>query len=71
MPLSYTSMADRIEGYQAAVSDIRTSDPAEAAAFARKSLEGFCKGVIEEITENGRIHTTSGAPDGEHTGGIS
>jgi len=30
--------------------------------------DAIAEGVVDEIVQNARVQTTSGAPDGEHTG---
>ena len=71
MPMTKVSMADFIEAQLSAMTHIQTDDSATAATYGRQVLEAFCQGIIDEIQANALVTTTSGAPDGEHTGGIS
>jgi hypothetical protein len=70
MALSKQSMADFIEAHVAAVPLVQGSDRAAALAYRRRVLEALCQGIIDEIRANALVQTTSGAPDGEHTGHI-
>ena len=71
MPMTKQSMADKIEAATDAVAAVQSSDPAVALANRRAIIEAFCQGIIEEITANAVVTTTSGAPDNEHTGKIA
>lgn len=71
MPLTKQSMADKIETAVAAVDAVQTSDGVAMLSNRRAIIEAFCQGIIEEIQANAVVTTTSGAPDGEHTGEIA
>ena len=71
MPLSAASMAAKRKARRDAVAPLQTSDPAAAAAKAEEYLVADCQGIIDAITADALVQTTSGAPDGEHTGTIS
>ena len=74
MALDKTSMATKIQIALKAVTLIQTDGvmtPTEKDTEQLKYLEAFCDGIIDEITTNGVITTTSGAPNSEHTGIIS
>lgn len=70
MALSNTSMADFVEAHIAAVTLDQGSDAAAALRYRRKVLEALCQGIIDEITANAVVETTSGAPDSEHIGKV-
>ncbi len=70
MAMTAQGMAQKIRTRQAALTPVQTTDPVAAKAFAEKSLEAMCQGIIDEITANAVVTTTSGAPDQEHTGEI-
>lgn len=71
MAMTKQSMADKIEAAVVAVAEVQTTSAATALAYRRQIIEAFCQGIIEEIQQNAVITTTSGAPDGEHTGVIA
>ena len=71
MPMTKESMATFIQAQLVAMTHIQTDNPAAAATYGRQVLEAFCQGIIDEIQANALVTTTSGAPDGEHTGGVS
>ncbi|SCX75654.1 hypothetical protein [Desulfoluna spongiiphila] len=71
MTMTAKGMAEAIRGRQGALQPVQASDPAQAQAFAQKSLEALCQGIIDEITAHAVVTTTSGAPDGEHSGNIT
>ena len=70
MAMTAKSMAKKIRAKQASLPSVQTTDEATAKAFAEKNLEAMCQGIIDEITANAVVTTTSGAPNGEHTGQI-
>jgi len=41
-----------------------------AKNMQRHLADSIAKAVIDEITQNAVVETTSGAPDGEHTGKV-
>lgn len=71
MALSKTSMAALIKAKVAAVAPVQGSDPAAVLAYRDAIYEALCDGIIEAITQYAEVTTTSGAPDGEHTGIIT
>lgn len=71
MALSKESMAAFIEARLAAVDHTQTNSAGAAGNYKDQCLQAFCQGIIDEITANGVVTTTSGAPDSEHTGIIS
>ena len=70
MAMTAKSMAQKIRARQTSLPSVQTTDESTAKAFAAKSLEAMCQGIIDEITANAVVTTTSGAPNGEHTGQI-
>ncbi|WP_027390865.1 hypothetical protein [Chrysiogenes arsenatis] len=70
MPLTKESMANFVELRLAAVSAHQSSDGGAVMNYRRQVLEAFCQGIIDEITANAVVETTSGAPDSEHTGKV-
>lgn len=71
MAMTKQGMADKIEAAVSAVAAVQTSDSATMLTNRRAIIEAFCQGIIEEIQQNAVVTTTSGAPDGEHTGEIA
>ena len=71
MTMTAKRMAQTIRARQGALQLVQGSDPAQARAFAEKSLEALCQGIIDEITAHAVVTTTAGAPDSEHTGIIT
>ena len=71
MSMTAQSMAQSIRSRQGELEIVQTTSEADAKAFADQSLEALCQGIIDEITGKAVVTTTSGAPDGEHTGKIS
>ena len=71
MALDAASMATRILSKVAAIPPVQDSDPAASQAYRDAVMVAFCNGIIEEITTSAVVTTTSGAPDGEHTGNVS
>ena len=70
MALVAAGMRERIKAHIAAVPPYQGSDAAAAQAYRDAVLLAMCEGIIEEIRQNAVVTTTSGAPDGEHTGRI-
>ncbi len=68
MALNAASMANRIKAYMAAVGSVQGAEAVATQAYREQQLVAMCQGIIDEITENAEVITTSGAPDGEHTG---
>ena len=64
-------MAAFIQGHIAALDHTQTSDAATAQQYQNQMLLALCQGIIDEITGNAVVTTTSGAPDGEHVGVIT
>lgn len=71
MALTKESMATFVETRLAAVTATQTNNAAAVSSYRRLVLEALCQGIIDEITTNAVVQTTSGAPDGEHQGNIS
>lgn len=71
MSMTKASMADFIDAHLDAITHSPTVGDGDATDHRRVMLEAFCQGVIDEIVANAVITTTSGAPDGEHTGNVS
>jgi hypothetical protein len=53
-----------LEGSQAGNRDLT------ARKMQRHLADSIAKAVVEEITESAVVQTTTGAPDGEHTGRV-
>ena len=68
MAMTAASMAAKIEANIQALTLTPTNDAGTAQTYHTDILNAFCAGIIEEIQENAVVTTTSGAPDGEHTG---
>ena len=68
MALNAARMAKKIREHQAQLNFKQVADESQAEKFALKSLQAFCQGIIDEIHSGAEVETTSGAPDGEHTG---
>lgn len=47
------------------------TDPVAAATEADKAMLAWCQGIINHITGNAIVTTTTGAPNSEHTGNIT
>ena len=71
MPLTAESMAAKRKARIAAVSPIQSDDPKAVKAYADAIRVADSQGIIDAIKADGLVTTTSGAPDGEHTGKIS
>jgi hypothetical protein len=71
MALTKESMAAFIEARLAALDHSQTSEAGAAQNYRNQVLLALCQGIIDEITANAVVQTTSGAPDGEHMGKIS
>ncbi|MEW6490367.1 MAG: hypothetical protein AB1578_20960 [Thermodesulfobacteriota bacterium] len=74
MALTAASMAAKIQARMDALAAEQFSGAGGAAGAAAKAdayLLAFCQGVIDEIQQHAVVTTTSGAPDGEHTGIVS
>lgn len=70
MALNATSMMQKIKAHMAAVGAYQGSGGPDTLAYRDLQLTAMCQGIIDEIVENAVVTTTSGAPDGEHTGEI-
>ena len=68
MALTAESMRTKIKTHMSAVAAVQGDDPDATQSYRDDMLLAMCRGIIEEITENAVVQTTSGAPDGEHTG---
>ena len=68
MALTKESMAAFIQARLAAVDHSQTTQAGAAQDYQNNVLLAFCQGIIDEIQANAVVQTTSGAPDGEHTG---
>lgn len=81
MSLSKSSLSDRI--YNALIAgfggemDTMPEEGSEAGNEALKPSnnlrilsDAIAEGVVDEIIQNAVVETTSGAPDGEHTGKV-
>ncbi|VFQ44383.1 hypothetical protein [Desulfoluna butyratoxydans] len=71
MPLTAESMAAKRKARRDAVAPLQTDDPAAVAAKIQEYLVADSQGIIDAITADALVTTTSGAPDGEHQGNIS
>lgn len=71
MALTASNMAALIKSYMDAVPPVQSSDSGALDAYRVALMEAMCQGIIDEIVANGVVTTTSGAPDGEHTGVIT
>ncbi len=71
MPLDKTSMAAKVKAKMAAIAPVQSDSAGTVQPYLDAQLEAMCDGIIEEIVQNGLVTTTSGAPDGEHIGGIT
>lgn len=81
MALSKSSLSDRI--YNALIAGFggdMEAIPQEGSEAGNQALkpsnnlrilsDAIAEGVVDEITQNAVVQTTSGAPDGEHTGKV-
>jgi hypothetical protein len=81
MALSKSSLSDRI--YNALIASFggeMDTMPEEGSEAGNEALmpsnnlrilsDAIAEGVVDEITQNSVVETTSGAPDGEHTGKV-
>ena len=68
MALTKESMAAFIQARLAAVDHTQTTQAGAARSYQNNILLAFCQGIIDEITANAVVQTTSGAPDAEHIG---
>lgn len=71
MGMSAQDMVDAIRGHQSGIVPSPNEGPAQDSAYADKMLLALCQGVIDEIIAGAVVTTTSGAPDGEHSGNVS
>ena len=72
MAMTKESMANSIQAAIASIGQIQSEGGSpDPVAQSRLFIEAWCQGIINELQTNGVITTTSGAPDGEHTGNIS
>ncbi|WP_321367928.1 hypothetical protein [uncultured Desulfuromusa sp.] len=70
MAMTKESMAGKIRAHIATCTHVQTSVNGDVLGYRDDVLEAMCLGIIEEIQQNAVVTTTSGAPDGEHTGEI-
>ncbi|MBW2147158.1 MAG: hypothetical protein JRI22_09080 [Deltaproteobacteria bacterium] len=79
MALSKQSLSDRIyNALMAAFGGSMSTVPQDGTQEGNQDLapsrnlriltDAIAEGVVDEIVENAVVQTTSGAPDGEHTG---
>ena len=70
MSMSVSSMKSKILNAMASLGFNITpgSDTRDGIDWVDRLAEAIAQGVYEEITQNAVVQTTSGAPDGEHTG---
>jgi hypothetical protein len=70
MGMTAASMAARRKAALDAVPAVQSSTPGDALAYREAVLLADSQAIIDEIQQNAVVTTTSGAPDGEHTGQI-
>ena len=80
MALSKSSLSDRIYNCLVSKWGLVSTIPLEGSEANNEDLAPFrnlrilcdciAEGVVDEITQNAVVETTSGAPDGEHTGRV-
>lgn len=71
MSMSKEGMAASIESYVDLITMPAQSTGGDVGSARTLILEAICQGIIDEIVSGAVVATTSGAPDGEHTGNIT
>ena len=70
MAMTAEGMWTRIKNAIALIEPYQGPNSASTLAYREQVGIAMCQGIIAEIKNNAVVTTTSGAPDGEHTGEI-